>query len=224
MGRRLGWLLFGLLIYSFMLQKILWLTIAGAVASVLTVLFSGLQGFSTLVINWHFSGALFALIVTAALALQDSRRRWDKAKIVRYSSGALILALGPPCGILVFVLIEVAIDRTLGSAPDSSKLAKLFFHNVLPIAGSIMFWALCLTIFLRVVVERWRTTWFVQATVFLWLLFALVIGADSATQVLWQKSVFGPGFILAEQIGSAIFLALAVSTTPSGHTLSKFSV
>jgi hypothetical protein len=183
----------------------MWFTGAGAVAGILTLSFSGAVSFSNVVVNYFFSGLFFAVLVTATTAAQDSFSKWDYKTIVRYCSAALVLVLGVPCGLLV----AAAVDRLLSTVAASGESANVVLSFYLPASVAIALWALCLTAFLKIVVLRWRTTWFLQAIVLAFTVFAVVAGADALTKSLWQKSLFVPLFIIGDQVGSAVFLALA---------------
>lgn len=184
----------------------MWTAAVGAIAGILTLWFADVN-FSGIVVSWYFSGVIFAVIVTAAIAAQESRLKWGYSAIRRYGLASLALALGPPCGLVAFVAADRARDLIRTSTQASPAT-----YMVLPTSAAIAVWALFLAIFLRIVQVRWRVIWFIQAIVFLMLIFAFVIGIDSATTALWQKSTFVPLFIIGEQVGSAIFLAVA-----SGH-------
>ena len=188
-----------------MLQRVIWFTGAGAVAGILTLSFSGAVSFSSVVVSYFFSGVFFAVLVTATAAAQDAFSKWDHKTIVRYCSAALALALGLPCGLLV----AAAVGRLLAMVAASEESANVVLSFYLPASAAIAMWALCLTAFLNIVMLRWKSTWFLQAMVLAFMVFAFAAGADAVTKSLWQKSTFVPLFIIGEQVGSAVFLAIA---------------
>jgi hypothetical protein len=181
-----------------MTSRIVWTAAAGAVAGVLTLLVGGVEGFPRIVVlNDQCAGVPFAVLITATIAAQDSSLRWNLA-VLRYCSAALVLAIGPPCGLLV----AGAVDRLLGTvAPGRGTFLSVFVP--LAVAG-ILLWALCLAAFLSIVGRRWKSVWFLQAAVLGLAIFALVAVTDFVA-----RGVFVPLFIVSEQIGSAIFLVAA---------------
>jgi len=187
-----------------MLRRVIWFGGAGAVAGILTLLFSGAVNSSGIVVSYFFSGVFFAAILTAVAAAQNAHTRWGHGRVIRYCSAALVLALGAPCGFLM----AAGVQRLLGMRP-AGEPASFLMSFMFPASAAIALWGLCLAVFPAVVMRRWRTKWLLQAMTLAILVFVFVMGVDSVTKSVWSKSVFVPLFIIGEEVGSAIFLAIA---------------
>jgi|ERR1700691_53073 len=182
-----------------MKSRIVWTAGAGAVAGVLTSLVSGIEGLPRTIVLDQSAGVPFALLITATMAAQDSSARWNRATVLRYCAAAIVLAIGPPCGILV----GGAVDRTLGVLTPGQGT-----FGILVPAAAILLWALCLAAYLGIVVRRWKSVWFLQAAVLVSAIAGFAVAINSIA-----KGGFVPLFIVSEQIGSAIFLAAAAQNS-----------
>jgi hypothetical protein len=126
---------------------------------------------------------------------------------------ALVIALGPPCGFLVFAGVARILEAIMGKSPNAIHAIPI---PVIAMGCAVFFWAFLLNIFLRLTFLSWNLLWFMQAAVLLLLLFGFAYGIDSATKALWGKSIFMPVFIAAEQIGAAAFLAARSASLAGG--------
>jgi hypothetical protein len=194
-----------------MLRRILWFGAAGTISSAVLILFSGDIRFSSVTLDWKFAGTFFAAaIAAAAMTAESSHASWGTRTVLRYIFATTILAAGVPLALLVAALTDMVLGKT-GLFEQYSRTSSFCLPAL--VAGA--FWALCLAVWLRVMLIRWTARWFAQALLVTWLAFALAVAADEISKAVWHYSIFVSVFIAIEQIGSAIFLAIAFHGGPS---------
>jgi hypothetical protein len=177
--------------------------VAGAIAGILSLSFSGAVSYTSITVSWPFSGLFFAIIVMAAAA-QDLRPHLSFRAVLRYGGAAVVLAVGVP----VAFLLAAAVQSLLGRMISIGTGAVVIFF-VLPGCAAIAFWAACLIACAWVVTRRWRAVWVAQAPFFTLAAFCAALAADFVAKGLWQEPAFVPLFVVGEEVASAVFLAVA---------------
>ena len=194
-----------------MLRRIWWFGAAGTISSAVLILFSGDIRFFSATLDWKFTGTFFAAaIAAAAITAESSNVSWSTRTVLRYVFATTILAAGVPLALLVAALTDMVLGKT-GLFEQYSRMSSFFLPAL--VAGA--FWALCLAAWLSVILVHWTARWFAQALLVTWLAFALAIAADEISKAVWHYSIFVSVFIAMEQIGAAIFLAIAFHGGPS---------
>ena len=194
------------------MQRLLLFGTSGLIAGILTVAISG-NWWPWMTISYQYSGVLFACTITALTAV-NSLTLWKWTAALRYFSAAFVLAVAAPCGFLLAAVAARSLDVAFNQA------AGVILEFIVPACVALIFWALCLTIWLALITMEWRITWWLQAMLVVVGIFAALAATDILAKNLWNRSVFITPFIILEQVGSAVFLAFRTSPKPVGAVIS----